>query len=208
MGADHSARVVMNLIDRRELADLSKRGKWDRLSTRLAHAGRALRKIGAQILLIDSSTLYPAARRVAGIAGITFVDIIDVVAAELKADDVRCVGLFGARCAAEERIWSDGLSERANIDVVLPWKGDREAITNIMDSQLALGRLEEHSYVTAIRIVKALKRQRVQRIIAVAPELSLLNQFGDLAVPLLETAPLHVNAALERACPKNCRYHG
>lgn len=199
IGAAHSANLRCALLDKCEVASCCSRQDWANLSRILLSTAHGLAKAGAQALLLDSSTLHLGTQSLATEAGIPLIHVVEVCERALTKDEITSVGLLGTRCIAEEAMWRGWLFDRAGIDIALPSTADRELVHEIMDLELARGRIKEASRVTIIRTMKALKRAGARAVIVVAPELLPITFASDTTLRFYAAARLHARAAVQWA---------
>ncbi len=198
-GGNHSGNLRIAVLNQHELSLAHTRKEWGWIGRQLEVVAGALVQAGAEALLFDSSTLHVVARSVETAAGVRLLHCVPVCARALQANRISCTGLLGTRCSEEEEIWRDWLLKHVGIDVVLPHRPDRQRIVEIMDAELAFGRIKEPSRVTMIRSMKALKRSGAQAVVVVAPELLTIVFPTDTALGFYGAPRLHARAAVEWA---------
>ena len=197
-GSAHSARLIASGLNRHELHQHCMEGRWSCLGELLSVEAVRLAAAGADGLLLDSSVLHVAAAQLQGCGTSSFFHLADELIVELAKGGARCVGLLGTRFRPEEAVWIDRL-RRINIDVVMPSLDDREHLVKIIETELVHGYGEESARVDFLRIMKALKRQRAETMILVAPELALLADGHHSHFSIVDAARLQVGAAVRWA---------
>lgn len=198
-GQSYAAILRTAYLNQNEISECCANGDWDRIGQELETAARSLVQAGAKALLFDSSLFHISAERVERAAGVPLLHAFAACERALKADGIACVGLLGTRCVEEEELWREWLRVPSGIDIALPPTADRKLVADIMQHELAFGRIKEASRVTMIRTMKALKRAGARGIVVVAPELLPLALPSDTSLKFYGAAKLHTRAAVEWA---------
>jgi len=195
-GRNHSARFVTAMLDRHELAACCAGRASPPLRRQLQSIARGLATAGVEALVFDSSALHVLADQFGAVPRLPLLSGIEACVAECQVQNITCAGLLGTRGAAEEKLWRDRLMNIAGIHAVLPCQPDRHLVTRIIDDELAHGIVHEASQVAVIRVMKAMGRQRVQGVVVVAPELSLLVHPEDSPLRAFDFAQIHSRAVV------------
>ena len=85
------------------------------------------------------------------------------------------------------------------LQTIVPEPEDQMMIHKVIVQELVQGRLMEESKAEYVRILKELAGRGAQGIILGCTEIPLLVKQKDAPVPLLDTALIHADAALEFA---------
>ncbi|MCF8038219.1 MAG: aspartate/glutamate racemase family protein [Desulfohalobiaceae bacterium] len=93
----------------------------------------------------------------------------------------------------EERMEQNGLQ------VLVPGFDEQQRVHEIIVQELVRGRIEEASRITYLRVIEGLIRAGAEGIVLGCTEIPLLIRQEDSAAPLLDTAAIHADAALEYA---------
>ena len=95
LGGLHSARVVMHSVDFAPIEIALREGRWQDVAAVVGDAGAALKRAGADFLVIACNTVHRVAGEVAERAGLPLIDIRDATAAAIAHRGLRAVGLVG-----------------------------------------------------------------------------------------------------------------
>jgi len=199
LGGLHSARVVMYSVDFAPVEQAQREARWQDAAATLGEAGAALRRAGADFVLICSNTMHKVADAVAESAGLPLIDIRDVTGNAIARRGLRTVGLLGTRFAMEDPFYRDYLLERFDIEAIVPDGDGRAAVHRIIYGELCRGVVTDASRSECLAVIDGLVRRGAEGVVLGCTELPLLVRQGDADVPLFDTARLHAAAAVDRA---------
>jgi len=199
LGGWHSARILLYSVDFQEIEDLQHLGRWTETADILSRAAQRIEAGGADFLVICTNTMHKVAPSIEASIDIPLLHIADATAARVKAVGYGKVGLLGTRFTMEQDFYKGRLLERHGIDTVVPDRDDREIVHKVIYDELCLGRIEESSRREYLRIISALREQGADAVILGCTEIALLVQQEHTSVPLLDTAQLHAEQAVEWA---------
>jgi aspartate racemase len=199
LGGLHSARLVLHSVDFAPLEAMQREGRWDGIGRALAEARRGLEDAGADFLLLAANTMHRVADQMMAGARIPLLHIADPTAEAIRRAGLATVGLLGTRYTMEQDFYRRRLEERHGLRVLVPPAGDRAEVNRVIFEELVLGQARPGSKARYLEIAAALARAGAQGLVAGCTEIGMLLGPGDLAMPLFDTAELHVAAALDRA---------
>ncbi|MBE1583121.1 aspartate/glutamate racemase family protein [Nonomuraea angiospora] len=194
LGGSHSADSLIWSVDYTTVEDLIFAGRWEEVSTLLTGAGRKLQEAGADLLLICSNTFSRVSDDVERAVSVPVLHIADAVAAEVRARGMRKVGLLGTRFTMEQPFYRDRLAAHG-FEVVVPPRAQRELVHRVIFDELVRGVLRDSSRDAYARIIEDLAADGAEGVILGCTEIELLIGDKDSAVPVLESARLHAEAA-------------
>lgn len=139
--------------------------------------------------------MHKIADRLAGMITMPLLHIGDVTAERAQDLRVRRPLLLGTRYLMSETFYRERL-ERHGLDVVLPLAAGQDLVHRIIYEELMDGRVETASRVALKAIVEEGLARRADAVILACTELGLALRSGDVDVPLLDTAQLHVQAGV------------
>jgi len=203
LGNLHSARLVLFSLDFDEVERAQRENRWDDAATILAEAGNALKRAGADFLVLCTNTMHKVADAVAEGTGLPLIHIVDVTANAIKKRGLQKVGLLGTRFTMEETFYRERLKSHFGIEVLIPSEAGRIGIHRIIYDELCLGKVKATSKRSCLQIVNKLIGQGAEGIILGCTELPLLIQPGDVDVPLFDTTRLHARATVNLALAKD-----
>jgi aspartate racemase len=198
LGGSHSADSLIWSVDYTTVEDLIFAGRWDEVGELLAHAGVRLEAAGAELLLICSNTFSRVNDDVARAATVPVLHIADAVAAEVGARGLRKVGLLGTRFVMEEPFYTDRLTAHG-FEVIVPGRDERELVHRVIFDELVRGLLRPSSRDAYVRVIDGLAAQGAEAVILGCTEIELLITDKDTAIPVLPSARLHAEAAVQLA---------
>ena len=199
LGGLHSARIVLYSLDFEEIERAQKESRWHDAADILSRAGMALKRAGADFLLICTNTMHKVADEVGESAGLPILHIVDVTGNAIKEQGLSKVGLLGTRFVMAEQFYRDRLRKRFNIDVVVPAEDDQAVVHWIIYDELCQGKTSGSSRQSCLEIIERLIEWGAEGIVLGCTELPLLIRPGDIQVPVFNTTRLHAEAAVELA---------
>ena len=199
LGGLHSAHIVLYSLDFAEVERIQQEARWDDAADILIGAGTALRRAGADFLVICTNTMHKVADVVAERSQLPILHITDVAGRAIAEHGLRQVGLLGTRFVMDEPFYRDRLQKRFGIEVLVPGYEEQNIVHRIIYEQLCLGKIEEASRQACLKIIEGLRGQGAEGIILGCTELPLLIRPGDVWVPLFDTTRLHAEAAVRLA---------
>ncbi len=172
--------------------------RWDRVAEDLIAAAKGLQRAGADFGLIATNTMHRVFDAVQSGIDFPFINLLDVTAAKAKEMGLKELGLLGTRYTMAEGWYSQRFAQHG-LDTIVPQPGDQDVVHRVIVEELVQGRFMERSRAEYVRIMNALTVLGAEGIILGCTEIPLLVKQGDAPVPLLDTAVIHADAALEFA---------
>ena len=199
LGGLHSAHIILYSLDFNEIEEAQHQARWDDAVNILTEAGSALKRAGADFLVICTNTMHKVADVVAERTGLPLLHIGDVAGNAIIEQGLSKVGLLGTRFVMEERFYRGRLQENFGIEVLVPGEEERAMTHRIIYDELCQGKIRGSSRSTCIRIIARLTKRGAEGIILGCTELPLLIRPSDVPVPLFDTTRLHAEAAVKLA---------
>jgi aspartate racemase len=172
--------------------------QWDAISDDLIRAANNLKKAGADFGLIATNTMHKVFDQVQKEIALPLIDLLEVTALEAKKQNLKKLGLLGTI-----NTMSDGFYQRRlaqfGLTTIVPNEADQSIVHNIIVDELVLGRFLKPSKSQYLRIIEQLAREGANGIILGCTEIPLLIHQQDCALPLLDTAQIHADAAYGKA---------
>ncbi len=172
--------------------------RWDLVAENLIVAANSLQKAGADFGLIATNTMHKVFDVVQNAVKLPLIHLIDVTALKAKKIGLKKLGLLGTQYTMSDGFYHDKIST-FGLDIIVPNSIDQQIIHKIIVEELVQGKLLEDSRAEYIRIINELTSQGAEGIILGCTEIPLLIKQQNSSVPLLDTAIIHADAALERA---------
>lgn len=202
LGGLHSAQCLMWSFDFAEIENLQRADRWDDATDRMIEAARRLERGGADFVMICTNTMHRMAGNVQAAIDIPLLHIADPTAARIRADGLRRVGLLGTAFTMEQDFYKGRLTERHDVDVLVPDEDDRRSIHQVIYEELVRGRVLPDSRRAYRDIIERLQRRGTEAIILGCTEIMLLIAPDDSPVPLYDTTSIHAEAAVTMSLEK------
>jgi len=199
LGGLHSARIILYSVDFHDIEQRQHAGRWDETAELLGDAAHALRRAGADFLVLCTNTMHRVAPQIEVAAGLPLLHIADTTAARIRALGLRRMGLMATRFTMEQDFYRGRMEQRHGLDIVVPAQVERATTHRIIYEELCLGRVLEPSRQEYLRIAQQLVDVGVEGVILGCTEIGMLLRSGDLAVPFFDSTLIHAEAAAEFA---------
>jgi aspartate racemase len=199
LGGFHSARVVLYSLDFEEIERAQQESRWEDAAGILSKAGMALKRAGADFLLICTNTMHKVADEVGESVGLPILHIVDTTGNAIREQDISKVGLLGTRFVMAEQFYRDRLKKRFDIDVFVPAEDEQAVVHRIIYDELCHSKIRDSSRQSCLEISKKLTKRGAEGIVLGCTELPLLIRPSDVQVPVFDTTRLHAEAAVELA---------
>ncbi|WP_029914297.1 aspartate/glutamate racemase family protein [Caulobacter sp. UNC358MFTsu5.1] len=199
LGGTASARILMWSFDFAEIEALQHAGDWDALAGQMVDAAKALRKGGADFLVLCTNTMHRCAWAVDAAVKTPLLHIADPTAAAIQAAGLTRVGLLGTAFTMEQDFYRGRLEDKFGLEVLVPDAQDRKAVHDIIYRELVTGQVLDASRQVYREVIERLVARGAQGIILGCTEIMLLIGQEDSPVPVFDTTTLHAMAAVDRA---------
>lgn len=196
LGGLHSARLVLYNLDFDEVQRAQHEDRWDYLASILIDAGNAVKRAGADFLLICTNTMHKIAEEVEGKVGLPLLHITDVIGEAVREQGMHRIGLLGTKFVMKESFYRGRLRERFSVQVLVPEEDDIDTIRHIIYNELCEGKVSASSRRICGDIIGRLVDQGAQGIVLGCTELPLLIRPGDVNTSIFDTTRLHAEAAV------------
>jgi aspartate racemase len=196
LGGFHSARCVMISVDFQEVETLQPRGSWDEAARVLCNAAVNAEKAGAQCLLLCTNTMHRVADQIQEAVTIPFFHIADATAESVVEKGIAQVGLLGTKYTMEGEFYTDRLSNKYDLEVLIPDDSARDFVHEVIYEELCLGKILDQSKRRFLSIIEELTARGAEGIILGCTEIPLLIQERDTPVPLFDTTRIHAEKAV------------
>ena len=195
LGGLHSADLIVRSVDFAELEREFTRDRWDVVAERLTTEAQKLQAAGAELIALCTNTGHRVAPQIAAAVSVEFVDLIDVAAQALHAEQVTRVALLGTRYTMAPGFYRDRLTA-AGIEVAVP--ANTEDVNEVIFAELCLGICSPAGRSTIETAITSCVAEGAAGALLACTELELLEPL-DTPVPTFPTTRLHVEALLDRA---------
>lgn len=199
LGGFHSAKCVMYSVDFEEVEKLQHKGDWDKLTGLMVDAARRLERAGVDFVVICTNTMHKMADEVQGAIAVPLLHIVDVTAEAIKANGQSRIGLLGTKFTMEQDFYKGRLRDNHGLEVLIPSAEERQAVHQILYSELCLGEIKELSKAKFKDVIQNLVDRGAQGVILGCTEIPLIVSQDDYEIPVYDTTALHALAAVEYA---------
>ena len=199
LGGLHSAKIALYSVEFDEIEKLQHAGKWEESGEILADAARAVRRAGADFIVLCTNTMHKVAPQIEAAVDVPLLHIADATAARVKGAGVTRVGLLGTRFTMEEAFYRGRLESRHGLSVLTPPADQRALVHGVIYRELCLGNVRAESRQAFRQVVIGLVERGAQGVILGCTEIGVLLRPEDAPVPLFDTAAIHAEAAAEFA---------
>jgi len=199
LGGLHSAHLVLYNLDFHEIQRAQHEGRWDDLTGILVNAGNAVKRAGADFVVICTNTMHKVTDDVEEKVGLPLLHIVDVTGDAIRERGLHRIGLLGTRFVMTEPFYQERLRDRFAIEVFVPGEGDIDIIHQIIYNELCEGKIKASSRRICADIISRLVGEGAEGIVLGCTELPLLIQPSDIHAPIFDTTRLHAEAAVNLA---------
>ena len=178
---------------------MQERGAWAEAGQYLAERARSLERGGAGCVVLCTNTMHRVYDDLCQAVSIPVLHIADGTARQLKAAQVKTVGLLGTRYTMEQDFYASRLT-RSGFEVLVPDPAGRAIVHDVIYGELCLGQVSGESRDAYLRIVSSLAARGAEAVVLGCTEIGLLLDAANCPLPVFDTTLLHVQAALDWAC--------
>lgn len=194
LGGLHSAQLLLWSIDFAPMAEWQAAGAWGEAGRFLAGGARKLEGAGAEAILICANTMHMVADQVQAAVGVPVLHIADATAEAVKALGCSRPLLLATRFTMEKAFYRDRLKGQGVLALV-PDPADRDRLHAIIYDELCQGVVTEASKAEVLAMIA--KADSADCVIFGCTEVGLLLSPADLALPVVDTALVHAEAAVD-----------
>lgn len=199
LGKLHSAQIAMYSVDFEPIEQLQHAGDWEATATILSDAAKKIEAAGADFLLICTNTMHKVAPEIEASINIPLLHIADATGEALVKNGIKTVGLLGTAFTMEEDFYKERLSQKFDLEVLIPEKHDRELVHKVIYNELCLGETKEASKKEYLRIIQSLAENGAEGVILGCTEIGMLVKQTDTEIALFDTTVIHAKKAVELA---------
>lgn len=194
LGGLHSADILLWSIDFAPMAEWQAAGEWEKAGDYLAAGAKRLEGAGAQAILICANTMHIVADQVQAAIDVPLVHIADATADAVKAIGCSRPLLLATRFTMEKPFYRDRLKTHG-VDAMVPDQADRDRLHAIIYDELCQGVTTQASKTEVLAMIA--KATEADCVIFGCTEVGLLLSPDDLARPVVDTALVHAQAAVD-----------
>jgi len=199
LGGLHSAKICLYSVNFDEIEKLQHMGNWSATADILGKAAQGVEAGGADFLLICTNTMHKVAAEIEASISIPLLHIADATAGSLLNQGIKKVGLLGTRFTMEQDFYKGRLTDKFDIDVIVPDSKQQDLVHEVIYQELCQGVVRDESREKYLDIIEALHHQGAEAVILGCTEIALLVQEKHTSVPLYDTTAIHAASAVEFA---------
>lgn len=190
--------IIIHSANLEHFHQLRSQGRWDSIAGELLRAVQGLKAAGADFALIATNTMHKVFPEVSAASVLPLLSIIETTAREAQRQGLSRLGLLGTGYTMSDGFYHRAMAEFA-IDILAPPPQEQKELHRIIVEELVRGQLQSSSKRTYQKAIANLERAGAEGIILGCTEIPLLLSSADAALPLLDTARIHADAALAMA---------
>lgn len=202
LGGLHSAKCILYSVDFAEIEKLQHKDNWAELTKMMITAAKSLERAAADFVVICTNTMHKMADEVQNAINIPLLNLADATGELIKKDGCNKVGLLGTKFTMEQDFYKGRLTDKYDIDVIVPDKKGREIVHRVIYEELCLGAVNPSSKIAYLKVINQLISEGAEAIILGCTEIPLLIKQKDVAVPIYDTTEIHAIAAVNLALSK------
>jgi aspartate racemase len=192
-GRESALHLLMAHADMRRAVRCVEAGDRQALAEYLCSLIEQMRAGGADIAAVPAVTPHICIQELKAISPLPLVDILEAVAAEVRAAGYRRVALFGTRFTIQNSFF--GALDA--VEVVTPRPEEIDAIHAAYFQMASSGAGSSEQYETLTRIAHTLcKRDGAEAILLAGTDLALIFNDSNITFPYLDCAAAHIRAIL------------
>ena len=173
---------------------LVREGKLEALAAYLADFIARMARAGATAAAIPAVTPHICIRQLTPLLEIPLINIVDVLAAELRARKITRVALMGSVFTVQGSLWG----QLAGVEIAKPQPDEiafiGQAYQRILDGQTAATDAEELRRIAA----NLQRRDGVELVLLAGTDLAVMFDEATAGFPCLDVARLHIDAIVDR----------
>ena len=202
LGGLSSAKICLYSVNFEEIEKLQHQGRWNETALILTQAAKAVEAGGADFLIICTNTMHKVASEIEAEISIPILHIADATAKKLVSDGVKKVGLLGTRFTMEQDFYKSRLTDKFEIEVIVPNADSQTIAHNIIYDELCRGIITATSREKYLNIINELYKSGAEAVILGCTEIALLVQQQHTNIPLYDTTEIHALEAVQLALSK------
>lgn len=190
--------IVLSSIDLKRMLDLIAANELSEVTAYLSGEMDRLVRAGAAVGLFASNTPHIVFGELQRRSSIPLISIVEATREAAEELGLRRLGLFGVRFTMQGRFYPDVFS-KDGIALVVPNESEQAYIHDKYMNELLKGMFLPETRERLLAIAERLaKQEQVQGLILAGTELPLILRDASCSIPFLDTAQIHVKAALRR----------
>ena len=190
--------LVINSVDNKRLLDWMARGEFELVTNYLVEEVKRLAAAGADFALLSANTSHVVFDEVQHQSPIPLLSIVEAACDEAKKRGIRKAGVLGTRFTMQGSFYPQ-VFNREGVQIVVPTLEEQDYIHDKYLGELVHGVFLPETRMRLLNIVERMQAEDgIEAMILGGTELPLiLKGEGHAGIPLLNTAKIHVEAAVQ-----------
>jgi len=190
--------MVIESLDLKTTIDLVQQGKWDSVSNLIALHCEQLKEAGAAFGIIASNTPHRVFTDIRRKTTLELISIVDVTGEHCVASGLKRPLLIGTLFTMQADFYTVQLNRRG-VTVSVPQQEEQEFIQQKLFSEIEMGIIKDETRLALNALIThAASACACDSIILGCTELPLILRQEDFSLPLIDTAALHIRAAVRK----------
>ena len=195
LGGNHSAKLMISSFDFAEMVDPYEAQDWPRFIDVAVKSAERLKAAGVDGVIICSNTTHKAADAVRAAINLPLIHLLDVLGAEIKAQNSKKPLLLGTPETMNGDFYRPYLLDHHDIDCLVPNADDQHLVDRIIFDELCNGEVKETSRQAYIDIIERNRALGADGVILGCTEIALLIEQQHTNLSVFDTTRLHAAAA-------------
>lgn len=198
-GGLHSAELILYSFDFARIAALQASGDWQQATDEMIKAGLALKRAGADRLMIATNTMHKMAEEVEAACALPLIHIADATAAAIHSSPSKKPLLLATHFTMSQDFYKGWLRDKHKIDVIVPDEEEKALIHKVIYHELCQGEIVPASKQAYLDIIaQAQVDHGADGVIFGCTEIGLLLSQDDIDLPCFDTSRIHCDFALKQ----------
>lgn len=199
LGENVYPEIVIDSVSLTTATDFFAQNDFDGNAQLMLKSLADLKAAGAEIAAITANTEHIVWDKIKDFFEIPVVSIVEATAAEILRKGYKRVLILGTIFTMKSGLYEKPLAERG-ITPIVPTNEDKEKIESLFFPNLENGIVIAEDKSKMLEIVGKIARENsADAVLLGCTELPLMIKDGDLALPLLNTTQIHINAIFDAA---------
>ncbi len=171
---------------------------WTRIGNMLRDSATALAAGGAHFCVLPDNVAHHALPLAQVGSPVPWLNMIDIVADAVKANNCRTVGIIGTKYVTFGSTYQTSLGLRG-MHLLVPDTAEAEDIDQIIFNEAIFGGVRDDSRKRVVKAIQRLGERGCDALILGCSEASLLMAIEDSPLPVFDPVELLADAAMQRA---------
>ena len=191
--------IAIESVNFRKAWDYVANEKYDLLADYLAEKINCLKSVGAEVISLTAATMHIVYDELIKKTDTALISIPQAVSKEAAARGYKKVGLLGTIFTMEQDYMKKDFS-KADIEVCIPDKEDRELIAQRIFEELEIGIVKESTLKEFQDIIRKMQdKYKIEAIVLGCTELPLILNDSNCPVACLDSVEIHIKELIDQA---------